>query len=119
VKSGSIQLWGEWFGGRPFENYHKVIEVDCTKNDVIVIKFDNGEIATIYNPINIVSTEEEFSIGDASKITFEWFYYGREHTSENLRKLKYERLNNGSILRSETDVVEKTLNKKEPAMRII
>lgn len=120
IKSGSIQFWGEWFGGRPFENYHKVIEAYWDKEDVLVIKLDQGEIATIYNPINIISNEQEFSIKDASLITFEWFYYGREHTSENLRRLEYRSLNEKQVLCTGAGTTNKKLYKGEAfAMQIV
>lgn len=120
VRNGSIRFWGEWFG-RPFDNYHTVIETCWTKdNDVLVIKFDQGEVAMIYNPKNIVSSEQEFSVKDASLITFEWFYYGREHILENLNHLEYRSINNNKVLCSGTDTTNKKLYKNGLlAMQII
>ena len=111
VKDGSMQFWGEWFGGRPFENYHKVIEAHWAKDDVLVIRLDQEEIVTICNPTNIVSSEKEFSIEDASLITFEWFYYGREHTPENLHRLEYRSIKGNQVICAGTDTTDKKLYK--------
>lgn len=105
VKNGSIQFWGEWFGGRFGENYHTVIKAYWDKDDVLVIKLDQGEVVTIHNPTNIISNEEEFLIKGASLISFEWFYYGREHTAENLCRLEYKDINDKEILCTGTDIM--------------
>lgn len=104
LKGGTLRFWGEWFG-RPFDNYHRVINADFTEN-ILVISFDNGEICTIYNPQNIVNEKNEFSISNASKIVWEWYSYGRKHTSQNLCKLVYTFLDNKKVLVENIGVLE-------------
>ena len=105
VKNGSIQFWGEWFGGRPLDNYHKVIETYWDKDNILIVKLDQGEVVTIHDPMGIVSTEKEFSIKEASRIIFEWFYYGRECAPENLCCLEYRRVDDDQVLCTRTDIV--------------
>ena len=119
IKNGTIQFWGEWFG-RPYDNYHQVVETHWINNGALIINFDQGEVATIYDPTNIISSEKEFSIDDASLITFEWFYYGREHTIENLCCLEYKRINNTKILCIKTDTQNREFCKNgSVAMKIV
>ena len=112
IKSGSIQFWGEWFGGRPYEDYHEVIETNWFKSDVFIVKLDQGEVITIYRPINVIVSEQEFSIKDASLIVFDWFSYGRAHTPENLCHLEYKSVDNSQVLFTGADGVNKVLNKR-------
>ena len=55
----------------------------------------------ISNPKNIVNEEKQLLIGDASKVLFVWYYYGKEQTYENMYVRQYSKDSDGNILRSE------------------
>lgn len=84
---GSLRFWGEWFG-RPYDNFHRPVSAELNGN-VLTICFENGERCTVYEPSGIVNEPNDFHIEYASKIVWEWYYYGREKTPENLCRLEY------------------------------
>lgn len=98
IKGGSICIWGEWFG-RPYDNFHTVESVQWRKTE-IVIHFDQGESLYIYNPANIINEEKRFVIGEATKVLFVWYYYGKEHTYDNLYVRQYIKDADGNLLRA-------------------
>lgn len=85
---GSLRFWGEWFG-RPYDNFHTPVSAELAGN-VLTIRFENGERCTVFDPSEIVNEPNDFHIAHASKIVWEWFYYGREKTPENLCRREYE-----------------------------
>lgn len=98
LKQGSLRFWGDWFG-RPLDNCHRAVKVDYDKyEDILIIYFDNEEICTVFNPIDIVNTENDFYILKATKIIWEWYYYGKEHIPQNLCKRTYSQTINNDIL---------------------
>ena len=99
INGGSLCIWGEWFG-RPYDNFHRVKSVRWER-DKIVIDFAQGESLYISNPKNIVNEEKQLLIGDASKVLFVWYYYGKEQTYENMYVRQYNKDSDGNILRSE------------------
>lgn len=120
IKSGSIQFWGEWFGGRPYENFHRPIEAKLISDNLVVIKFSEGEIASIYDPVDITFDEKEFSVKEASRIIFEWYFYGRDQTAENLCYIEYCSIDDYTVLRTGSDNVRKEIStNKLKAMRIV
>jgi hypothetical protein len=86
-KGGGLRMFGDWFG-RPHDNVHipKKFSFD---NDVLTITFDGDETLTIWNPSHVQIQERMFKIGEASKVRWEWFYYGRPKTQENRFFLEY------------------------------
>lgn len=86
-KGGSLCFWGEWFG-RPHDNFHSPISAELDGN-VLTIIFNEGEKCVVYDPSEIVNTLNDFHIVNASKIIWEWYYYGREHIPENLYRHVY------------------------------
>ena len=98
LKQGSLRFWGDWFG-RPLDNCHRAVKVDYDKyEDILIIYFDNEEKCTVFNPIDIVNTENDFYILKATKIIWEWYYYGKEHIPQNLYKRTYSQTINNDIL---------------------
>jgi hypothetical protein len=81
-KGGSLRIWGHWFG-RPYDNIHVpvVCEVD---GEVLRVRFNEGEMLTVWSPLGALVDEGTFRIGEAARVRWEWFYYGRPKTSENL-----------------------------------
>jgi hypothetical protein len=81
VKSGTLRLWGEWFG-RPYDNFHRL--TSCSAEiDSVVLGFDEGESLTISEPAGLVIEEGVFLIQSAARVRWEWFCYGRPKTQEN------------------------------------
>ena len=92
-------IWGEWFG-RPYDNFHRVESLRWER-DEIVINFDQGESLYISNPSKILNEEKQLLIGDASKVLWVWYYYGKEQTYDNMYVRQYRKDKDGIILRAE------------------
>src|SRR6185437_6630786 len=78
LKAGSLRFWGEWFGK------HKIVSCSAEGNKLLLIEFDDGGTLTVIDPCGPALTATAFAIRDATLVRWEWFYYGRPHTSENL-----------------------------------
>ena len=46
--------------------------------------FDGGELLHIWNPGNPTFQGQQFVIGSAARVLWQWYYYGRPRTPENL-----------------------------------
>lgn len=88
-KDGSLRFFGQWFG-RPYDNFHIPVSARLD-GSVLTILFNGGEKCAVYDPLGIVNEPNDFHIERASKVVWEWYYYGREHTSENLCRRVYNR----------------------------
>lgn len=111
-KSGTLRFWGDWFG-RPYDNYHTVIAAYKTEN-LLVLHFDQGEKCTIYEPKAIVNEKEQFHIAQATKIIWEWYAYGKPHTSQYLCKRCYTRENTGTIFIEYFGILERKTKQIDP-----
>ena len=59
LKFGSLRFWGEWFGGRAFENAHKII--DCDARDVVLhMRFNEGESLYVWSPQQVELNRQMF-----------------------------------------------------------
>ena len=120
TNSGTLRFWGSWFG-RPYDNLHRVVgsEVD---GDVLRLTFDEGEVLTVWSPRRADITDRTFQIGDAERVRWEWFCYGRAKTAENLYFEDFRRSADGVIV-STTNVDWAPLNlsasSAEPAVEIL
>lgn len=99
IEGGTLCIWGEWFG-RPYDNFHRVKSVRWER-DEIVIYFDRDELLRISNPSKIVNEEKQLLIGDASKVLWVWYYYGKERTYDNMYVRQYRKDKDGIIFRAE------------------
>lgn len=99
IEGGSLCIWGEWFG-RPYDNSHKVKSVRWEECEIIIY-FDQDESLYISNPSNIINEDKQLCIGEASKILFTWYYYGKPRTYENLYVRQYTKDTDGTIVRAE------------------
>lgn len=81
VKAGTLRFWGEWFG-RPYDNVHRMTGCDA-KADLLQMYFDGKEVLSVWSPRRLDMGEHTFRIGDATRVRWEWFYYGRSQTAEN------------------------------------
>lgn len=86
-KGGALRFWGDWFG-RPYDNYHIPVSAEFS-GEMLTINFNSGEKCTVYDPSDIVNKSDDFHVARASKIIWEWYFYGREQTPENLCKREY------------------------------
>ncbi|WP_158928068.1 hypothetical protein [Acidisphaera sp. S103] len=96
VKRGTLRIWGEWFG-RPYDNIHTIIAA-VARGDTLILSFDQGETLTIESPGKATFDQYTFRINVASRVHWEWFYYGRERLPENLQYLDYVLGPEGSTL---------------------
>ena len=79
--SGSLCIFGDWFG-RPMDNCHRLVSFE-TKQGYLKLSFDQAETLEIWNPQGLKKEKKTFSIHRASRVRWEWFYYGRPHLPEN------------------------------------
>lgn len=79
---GSLRFYGEWFG-RPYDNYHKILEC-MFKDGILDITFDTGETVRIWNPNNIIFDDNELTIKNATCVEFLRYYNGKPQTKESL-----------------------------------
>lgn len=98
---GSLRFYGEWFGGRPYENQHTLADAKCDEN-TLVLTFDDRETLTVRDPDGVTVTEDGVRVANASAVRWEWFYYGRPQTPENLYVIEYVVANDGTIIVNDT-----------------
>ena len=97
-RGGCLIFFGDIFGWRFHENYHQIVGHEYNEvQKIFRINFDEDETCTIYGPVNIVYSEKAFVIKDASRITWKWYYYGREKTIENLNSWDFIRIDSTFI----------------------
>jgi hypothetical protein len=94
-------FFGEWFGGRPYDGQHELINVEGD-NKVVVLSFDQGETLTIWDPGRVSSADDGLHVASASRVRWEWFYYGRPKAPENRYSIDYHVDSEGTITVSDT-----------------
>jgi hypothetical protein len=82
VPKGSLRFWGEWFG-RPYDNWHTLVSCRAEQN-ILRLSFDQDETLSVWSPTGLTLDQSTFRIFDADRVRWEWFYYGRAKTPENL-----------------------------------
>ena len=101
VKRGTLRFWGSWFG-KPHDNWHEI--VDCAaEGDILRVRFRNDEVLSVSSPRGASINEATFRIENASRVRWEWFYYGRAKTPENLYFREYTQGPDAAIV-AETNV---------------
>ena len=83
IKRGSLVVFGDIFGGR-IDNIHTLVGAEAEADDCAVLHFDQNETLRISNPDGIHVSKDEFRVERASRVRWEWFYYGRPQTPDNL-----------------------------------
>lgn len=86
-KSGTLRFWGDW-SGRPYDNFHVPVSAELAEN-MLTILFKDGGKCVVYEPSGIVNEPEDFHVERASRVVWEWYYYGKEHIPENLCRREY------------------------------
>jgi hypothetical protein len=84
---GSLQFWGVSFG-RPYDNQHAIVRAEGEAN-LLRIRFNEGELLSVWSPSGLKASASVFQIADAERVRWEWYYYGRPQTPENLRFENY------------------------------
>ncbi len=87
-RSGTLMIWGEWFG-RPMDNVH-VCQSCTSEHDCVTLHFDQNERLVIWNPSLMTTRGYSLIIPPATKVRWEWYYYGRPQLAENLMFNEYE-----------------------------
>ncbi len=82
LKRGSLAVFGDIFGGR-IDNIHTAISAIEVTPDCLRINFDGGETLDVWNPAEATFDADSFQILSATKVRWEWFYYGRPTVPEN------------------------------------
>jgi hypothetical protein len=79
--NGSLCVFGDWFG-RPMDNWHKLVSHEA-KEGYIRLAFDEGETLEVWDAAGARMEGKSFIIQRASRVRWEWFYYGRPKLPEN------------------------------------
>ncbi len=103
--SGSLQIWGQWFG-RPMDNIHTLVK--CQANsDQLILLFDEGETLTLWSPSGLVtSNNTSLEITSAVRVRWEWNLYGQEKSTDNRKFIDY--VSDGMHVRSTTNAMNST-----------
>lgn len=102
LKSGSLCVFGDIFGGR-IDNIHTIVGVHALDKDCLVLDFDGGESLRVWNPAGVKASAAEFVIRDATRVRWEWFYYGREQTAANRYFIEHARMGDSVIASADVD----------------
>jgi hypothetical protein len=81
VKAGTLRMWGEWFG-KPYDNVHRIVEC-AGDNALLSLGFEGGEKLSIWQPEGLEVGPDTFSVKSATKVRWEWDYYGRPKLPQN------------------------------------
>ena len=79
--AGLCAFWGSWFG-RPYDNQHRIVDCEA-EGEILRLRFNEGELLSVFSPRNASIDEKTFRIDDANRVRWEWFYCGRAKTPEN------------------------------------
>jgi hypothetical protein len=89
IKTGSLRFFGDSFG-RPGDNQHTIVKIDYqAQDDCLIIRFNAGETLFVWQAKGIKADKDNFLIQSANRVRWEWFYYGRPQTPENLYYQQY------------------------------
>jgi len=117
--AGSVCIFGDWFG-KPMDNYHQVISFE-EKGNHIKLVFNEGESLDIWDGKEIEINQSKLTIMKASRIRWEWFYYGKPKIIENRFFIDHIVKNNEVIATSNVNWYTPDFNSsmKVPAVRIL
>lgn len=100
VKRGSLVVFGDIFGGR-IDNIHTVTAAKALGDpERLVVEFDEGETLEVCDPGSATISSWEFRISTATKVRWEWFYYGRPKIPENRFFIEHARTNDVVVART-------------------
>lgn len=70
VKSGSLRVFGDWFG-KPYDNWYDVRAARAEGDDLVVM-FDRGEELRVSDPRDWEFSAQVFCVRRASEVTWSW-----------------------------------------------
>jgi hypothetical protein len=138
IGGGTLRFWGQWFG-KPYDNCHQVVSCEVD-GDLLQIHFNENETLSVRAPRNAgfeerphplepgswspsgrALKEQVFSIGDAERVRWEWFYYGRPQAPENRRFIEFVRTADGIATDNGPEETKRNLRPdlKLPAVELI
>jgi hypothetical protein len=82
IKRGTLRFWGHWFG-RPYDNWHQVVSCTFT-SEVLKLTFNEGETLHVWDGHKAIVSRKTLQIATASRVRWEWYYYGRPKTAASL-----------------------------------
>jgi hypothetical protein len=82
VHSGTLRFWGVWFG-RPYDNEHSIVRANAA-GDCLELHFNDEETLRIWHPSNWQIDSKQFMIFAATRVLWQWYWYGRPHAPSNL-----------------------------------
>jgi len=85
-------------------------------NDLLTIRFDQGETLEIWSPSKLIIDGTVLKIANASKVKWSWFHYGKPQTKENLRTQEF--IVNGSNVLNQNQQSIKGASINEAAVAI-
>jgi len=126
IKPGTLRFWGEWFGGRPYDNKHRLIGCDA-QADLLRLHCHEGEVLSVWSPRDLyirpsgLRSEPILRIRDAARVRWDWFFYGRAHTAENRYFEQYVKTSNSIEATSNADWYDPILkpSDKEAAVEML
>jgi Fe-S oxidoreductase len=68
AKNGSLRFWGHWFGGRPGENFHQIIDSDPTDDVLREIAATGADTVAVSCPFCLQMFEEGISSRGAQDV---------------------------------------------------
>ncbi len=120
VKSGSVVIFGGIFGSR-IDNMHEVVGATLNDGGSTTIHFNEGETLTLWGADGIVVGDRVFTVATATRVRWEWFYYGRPQVPENRYFQDYRAENLGVVARTNADWDNSPLTPRlgQPAVEIL
>ena len=67
-----------------------------------MLSFDQGETLAVWDPARVSVADDGLRIARASRVRWEWFYYGRAKTPENGFSIEYRVERDGAITVADT-----------------
>ena len=87
IQLGTLKVYGDWFG-RSMDNVHTAVGGELKGVADLVLHFDEGERLIVSDPrgcsFELVGGQARLRIERASRVRWEWYYYGRPPRPENL-----------------------------------
>jgi hypothetical protein len=117
-KGGTLRMFGDWFG-RPHDNFHQAKQFSFD-GCILTVTFYEDEQLIVWNPQDVIVERHRFIIGNADRVRWEWYYYGRPKLQENRFFLDYTRTSDGIKVESNVDWYAPVFSASgsEPAVQI-
>ena len=88
-RAGSFRFYGHWLG-RATDSIYKLSKIDIAKDGTITIILEDDEKVIISNPSNLVEKKDCIVVEFADEVIFQWYYYGKDKTKENLYHFRFK-----------------------------